>query len=189
MVVDWYNKWLDTEYEGINLPWLYHKYVGHDNNRDLVLMNMVETRMMAKVLFEEWFPVAFIDYHHYGSYWGRYYIPPFVNPTDPNVDPLIWTEQQLFGGAMINRLEQEGCIGVENYAVFTAEFNSTYTRVCGCTASAGCSQSPPAQSSPHPSTSTTISSSPPAGAGPSTGATSTSHTPGREAGGASGTFA
>ncbi len=131
MVVDWYNKWLDTEYEGINLPWLYHKYVGHDNNRDLVLLNMVETRMMAKVLFEEWFPVAFIDYHHYGSYGGRYYIPPFVNPTDPNVDPLIWTEQQLFGGAMINRLEQEGCIGVENYAGFTAEFNSTYTRVCG----------------------------------------------------------
>ena len=131
MVVDWYNEWLDTEYEGVNLPWLYHKYVGHDNNRDLVLLNMVETRMMAKVLFEEWFPVAFIDYHHYGSYGGRYYIPPFVNPTDPNVDPLIWTEQQLYGGAMINRLEQEGCIGVENYAGFTAEFNSTYTRVCG----------------------------------------------------------
>jgi hypothetical protein len=131
MVVDWYNEWLDTEYEGVNLPWLYHKYVGHDNNRDLVLLNMVETRMMAKILFEEWFPVAFIDYHHYGSYGGRYYIPPFVNPTDPNVDPLIWTEQQLYGGAMINRLELEGCVGVENYAGFTAEFNSTYTRVCG----------------------------------------------------------
>ena len=42
MVTDWYNKWLGTEYEGCNLPWLYHKYVGHDNNRDAFQTNMVE---------------------------------------------------------------------------------------------------------------------------------------------------
>lgn len=130
MVVDWYSRWLGTEYEGGPMPWLYHKYVGHDNNRDLVLMNMVESKMLAKLLFEEWFPLAYIDFHHYGSFGGRYYIPPFVNPTDPNVDPLIWTEQQLYGGAMILKLEQAGKTGVENYAGFTAEFNATYTRVC-----------------------------------------------------------
>lgn len=131
MVVDHYNKWLGTEYEGCPLPWLYHKYVGHDNNRDLPLQNMVETKMMAELLFEEWYPLAYIDYHHYGSFGGRYYIPPFVNPADPNVDPLIWTEQQLYGGAMMVKLEQNGNIGVENSAGFTAEFNSTYTRICG----------------------------------------------------------
>ncbi len=130
MVVDWYNKYLGTEYEGGPMPWLYHKYVGHDNNRDLPLMNMPETKMLAKLLFEDWFPLAYIDFHHYGSFGGRYYIPPFVNPTDPEVDPLLWTEQQLYGGAMILKLEQAGKIGVENYAGFTAEFNAAYTRVC-----------------------------------------------------------
>ena len=130
MVVDWYEKYLGTEYEGCNMPWLYHKYVGHDNNRDLPLQSQVETKALAKLIFEDWFPLAYIDFHHYGSFGGRYYIPPFVNPTDPNVDPLLWTEQQLYGGAMIMRLEAEGCHGVENYAGFTAEFNSTYTRVC-----------------------------------------------------------
>ena len=130
MVVDWYNEHLGTEYEGGPMPWLYHKYVGHDNNRDLPLMNMSETKMLARLLFEEWFPLAYIDFHHYGGYGGRYYIPPFANPTDPDVDPLLWTEQQLYGGAMIMRLEQAGKTGVENYAGFTAEFNAAYTRVC-----------------------------------------------------------
>lgn len=130
MVVDWYNKYLGTEYEGGPMPWLYHKYVGHDNNRDLPLMNMPETRMLARLLFEDWFPLAYIDFHHYGGYGGRYYIPPFANPTDPDVDPLLWTEQQLYGGAMIMRLEQAGKTGVENYAGFTAEFNAAYSRVC-----------------------------------------------------------
>ena len=130
MVVDWYNEQLGTEYEGGPMPWLYHRYVGHDNNRDLPLMNMPETKMLAKLLFEDWFPLAYVDFHHYGSFGGRYYIPPFVNPTDPEVDPLLWTEQQFYGGAMILKLEQNGNIGVENYAGFTAEFNAAYTRVC-----------------------------------------------------------
>lgn len=129
MVVDWYNKWLGTEYEGCGLPWLYHKYVGHDNNRDIVMLNMVESKMLAELLFVEWFPQAYIDNHHMGSYSARYYIPPFSNPADPNVDPLVWTEQQLYGAAMILKLEQAGKTGVENQATYPAEFNPTLTRV------------------------------------------------------------
>jgi hypothetical protein len=130
IVVNWYKEWLGTEYEGCGLPWLYHKYTGHDNNRDLVLMNIPESRHMAQMLFKDWFPLAYIDYHHYGSFGGRYYIPPFANPTDPNVDPILWAEMQLYGSAMLANLEQQGKTGVENYAGFTAEFNSAYTRAC-----------------------------------------------------------
>ena len=129
IVVDWYNRWLGTEYEGCPLPWLYHKYVGHDNNRDVVMLNMVESRILANLLYVEWFPQAYIDFHHMGSFGARYYIPPFSNPTDQNVDPLIWTEQQLYGAAMILKLEQEGKTGIENAATYPAEFNPTYTRV------------------------------------------------------------
>lgn len=90
MVVDWYNKWLGTEYEGTSPPWLYQKYTGHDNNRDIVMLNMPESKMLAKLLFIDWFPQAYIDHHHMGSYSARYYIPPFSNPADPTVDPLVW---------------------------------------------------------------------------------------------------
>jgi hypothetical protein len=51
MVADWYAKTLGTEYEGANLPWLYHKYVGHDNNRDAFQTNMVESQYLANLRF------------------------------------------------------------------------------------------------------------------------------------------
>ena len=63
MVTDWYNETLGTEYEGANLPWLYHKYGGHDNNRDAFQNNMVESRIMAGILFKEWKPQAYVDHH------------------------------------------------------------------------------------------------------------------------------
>jgi len=139
MVVDWYNKYLGTEFEGGPLPWLYHKYVGHDNNRDQIRNNMVESKMLANVLYIDWFPQAYIDNHHMGSYGCRLYCPPYSNPTDPDVDPLVWTEQTLYGGAMIMRLEQAGKTGIENSADYPAEFIDSYTRVvawhniCGMT--------------------------------------------------------
>jgi len=61
MVTDWYNEWLDTEYEGASLPWLYHKYVGHDNNRDAFQTNMVESKYMAEIMFRDWTPQHYVD--------------------------------------------------------------------------------------------------------------------------------
>ncbi|TRO46899.1 peptidase M14 family protein, partial [Candidatus Bathyarchaeota archaeon] len=68
MVTDWYDKWVGTEYEGTGLPWLYHKYVGHDNNRDAFQTNMVESQYMAKIMFQDWTPQHYVDHHHMGSY-------------------------------------------------------------------------------------------------------------------------
>ena len=56
MVTDWYNKYLGTEYEGTSPPWLYHKYTGHDNNRDAINLSMVESQMVARVMYLEWYP-------------------------------------------------------------------------------------------------------------------------------------
>ncbi|MEM3056895.1 MAG: M14 family zinc carboxypeptidase, partial [Candidatus Bathyarchaeia archaeon] len=80
MVTDWYNKWLGTEYEGCDLPWLYHKYVGHDNNRDAFMTNMIESRYMAQILFRDWIPQAYQDHHHMGSYGARLYVAPYCEP-------------------------------------------------------------------------------------------------------------
>ena len=67
MVTDWYRATVDTGYEGVSLPWLYHKYAGHDNNRDGDFLNLVESKYAAKVMYVDWPPQAYIDHHHMGS--------------------------------------------------------------------------------------------------------------------------
>ena len=76
MATDWYYQNKDTEYEGVDLPWLYHKYVGHDNNRDADFLNMVEAVYTAKVMYVDWKPEAYVDHHQMGSYGARFYVPP-----------------------------------------------------------------------------------------------------------------
>jgi hypothetical protein len=118
MVTDWYNKWLDTEYEGVYLPWLYHKYVGHDNNRDAFLTNMIESKYMAKIMFRDWMPQAYVDHHHMGSYGARLYVPPYCEPIHPHGDPLIWREHSWYGAHMAYKLEQAGKTGIINAAQY-----------------------------------------------------------------------
>jgi len=129
MVTDWYNQHLDTEYEGVTTPFLYHKYTGHDNNRDAIHLSQVESRMVSKVMYREWHPQAYIDHHHMGSYGARFYIPPFANPVDEGVDPLIWTEQQLYGGMMATMLEAAGKTGIESAATYPGEFMPTFNYI------------------------------------------------------------
>jgi len=120
MVTDWYNETLGTEYEGVNLPWLYQKYTGHDNNRDAFMTNMAESRYMAKIMFRDWTPQAYVDHHHMGSYGARLYVPPYCEPIHPHGDPLIWREHSWFGAHMAYRLEEEGKTGVINAAQYLA---------------------------------------------------------------------
>ncbi len=120
MVADWYEKWLGTKYEGCSLPWLYHKYAGHDNNRDAFALNLVESQYMAQLLFKEWFPHAFQDHHHMGSYGARFYIAPYCDPIRPYADPLVWRELSWYGSHMAYKLEEQGVSGVLNDAQYPA---------------------------------------------------------------------
>ncbi|MCL2549217.1 MAG: M14 family metallopeptidase, partial [Symbiobacteriaceae bacterium] len=118
MVVDWYNRWLDTEFEGCSLPWLYHTYAGHDNNRDAFAQNLIESRYMAQVVFQDWRPQVYQDHHHMGSNGARLFVAPYANPTHPNPDPLIWTELQMYGAYMAMHLDEAGKKGIVNGAQF-----------------------------------------------------------------------
>jgi hypothetical protein len=119
MVHDWYQKTLGTEFEGSDLPWLYHKYAGHDNNRDAFQTNLVESRYMAKILFRDWIPQAYVDHHHMGSYGPRIYVPPYAEPIRPLADPLIWREHSWYGAHIAYKEEEAGMSGVINMAQFS----------------------------------------------------------------------
>jgi len=118
MVTDWYNQTLGTEYEGASLPWLYHKYAGHDNNRDGDFLNLVESKYAAQILYRDWIPQAYIDHHQMGSYGARFYVPPYCDPIRPYADPLIWREISWFGAHIALRLEEAGKTGILNDAQF-----------------------------------------------------------------------
>ncbi|MGA7616873.1 MAG: M14 metallopeptidase family protein, partial [Thermoanaerobaculia bacterium] len=112
METEWYRKWLGTKYEGGRMPWLYHPYVGHDDNRDWFMLTQKETRNMSRAIYHEWFPQVFVDEHQMGSEGPRMFIPPFSDPMDPDVNPLIWREVNLIGANMALRLEQAGKAGL-----------------------------------------------------------------------------
>jgi hypothetical protein len=119
LVTDWYNKYVGTEFEGVGLPVLYHKYIGHDNNRDAFQTNMVESQYMAKILFRDWIPQAYIDHHQMGAYGARIYIPPYAEPIRPHGDPLVWREMSWYGAHMAYKEEEAGMSGVVNAAIYS----------------------------------------------------------------------
>ena len=118
MVTDWYRKTVGTEYEGTGLPWLYHKYAGHDNNRDGDYINLAESVYAAKIMYRDWPPQAYIDHHHMGSYGARFYVPPYCDPIRPYADPLIWREMSWYGAHIAYKLEEAGKAGILNAAQY-----------------------------------------------------------------------
>jgi hypothetical protein len=112
MITDYYRKYLGTKYEGGRLPWLYHHYVGHDNNRDWFMLTQLETKNLSHAIYHEWHPQIFVDEHQMGTDGPRMFIPPFADPVDPDVHPLIWREANLIGTTMAFRLEQHEKAGM-----------------------------------------------------------------------------
>ncbi len=119
MVTDWYNKYLGTPQEGTSPPFLYHVYAGHDNNRDMFLFSQKETQMMAQVLWHDWFPAIWLDQHQQGNAGARMFTMPATDPINPNVHPLIYRLNTIFGQMQAAALEAAGKDGIMH--------NSTYT--------------------------------------------------------------
>lgn len=118
MVVDWYNKTLNTEYDGAQMPWLYQVYSGHDNNRDWFMFNLQETKNVVKVAFHDWMPQIWLDEHQMGSVGARLFVVPYKDPINPNVHPLIWRWQGLIGSYTALDLEKKGYNGIISQALF-----------------------------------------------------------------------
>ena len=118
LVTDWHKKTQGTPFEGGPMPWSYHKYVGHDINRDAFMLNMAENRTLARFFSREWHPQVFLAMHQMGSNGPRFFVPPNYDPIDTNQDPLIWREAALLGSAMALELESQGKSGVVSNAMY-----------------------------------------------------------------------
>jgi hypothetical protein len=113
LVSNWYyrtDEWggspQERNYSG--LPVLYHKYAGHDNNRDFYMGNLRETTNMLRIQYREWFPQIIYNHHQTGPQGTIMFAPPFRNPPNHFLDPLILTSIEQVGTAMHHRFVQEG---------------------------------------------------------------------------------
>src|SRR4030088_620458 len=109
LVSDWYMREADTlKRTTSRLPRLYHKYAGHDNNRDAYMASQPETQAMDSILFRAWFPQIMYNHHQTGPPGTVIFAPPFRDPFNYNFDPLVPMELDLVGAAMHSRFVAEG---------------------------------------------------------------------------------
>jgi hypothetical protein len=118
IVGDWYRRTRGTPYDGSSPPWMYHPYVGHDNNRDWYMLTQPETRYLTRVLYHDWFPEIMYDIHQMGSNGARMFVPPFADPVDPNLDGILVEATNHVGTAMATALADSGFTGVAHQISF-----------------------------------------------------------------------
>ncbi len=121
LVIDHWYKTKGTPF-GRVYPDLYHKYVGHDDNRDWFMFTQKETRMNIEAVQNKYKPIISHDMHQQGSNGSRIFVPPFTDPFDPNMHPLLALGQATVGQAMASALIGEGKEGVawtENYDMWS----------------------------------------------------------------------
>ena len=108
LVSDWYMQDSDPKKRNMNIPRLYQKYVGHDDNRDSYIANQKETEILNKELFIDWIPQITYNQHQSGPAGAVLYMPPFRDPFDYNNDPLVEIGIDLVGSAVHHRFLAEG---------------------------------------------------------------------------------
>jgi len=118
LIVDNYLKYKGTKYEGASLPAVYHKYVGHDNNRDFVILSQEDTKAIARIYNQTWFPQVMVEKHQMGSTGTRYFVPPNHDPIAENVPAGIFHWGGIFGQHMATDMTADGLAGVSQHYIF-----------------------------------------------------------------------
>lgn len=122
-VAAWYEKTKGQPWEGSGMIELYHKYAGHDTNRDWFMVNLDETRALSRMLYREWFPTMLYDVHQMGSAGARLFVPPFYDPINPNLDPRVHQGIFTIGSHMAADLAAAGKRGVLTNAMYDNWWN------------------------------------------------------------------
>ena len=110
IVVDWYRGNVGGPYEIAPVPQLYQKYVGHDNNRDGYMLNMIESRVLART-WRHWEPQIIYIHHQSSPFPTRIWLPPFAEPIASQVHPLMSRTVNAIGMIIARALEERGQVG------------------------------------------------------------------------------
>lgn len=120
IVKAWYDASIGTPWEGEQPDELYHHFVGHDNNRDWYAFTQVETRNVVDSVHNVWHPHVVNDVHQMGATGARLFVPPYLDPIEPNIPPEIVAGGNMIGQAVVQHLTNAGMRGVVSDAIFDA---------------------------------------------------------------------
>ena len=120
IVKNWYDKTLGTPFEGTDPPELYHKYLGHDNNRDWYAFTQVETQLTVDKIHNVWRPHIVHDIHQQGAMGARLFLPPYMAPVEPNVPKQLVTGYTQLGNWMAGEMRTQGFQGITTNSTYDA---------------------------------------------------------------------
>jgi hypothetical protein len=120
IVKNWYDRTLGTPYEGTDPPELYHKYTGHDNNRDWYAFTQVETQLTVDKIHNVWHPQIVHDIHQQGAPGSRLFLPPYMAPVEPNVPKEIVEGYTQLGNWMAQQMRAKGFQGITTNSTYDA---------------------------------------------------------------------
>jgi hypothetical protein len=120
IVNNWYQKTLGTPYEGTDPPELYHKYTGHDDNRDWYAFTQVETQLVVDKILNVWHPQIVHDIHQQGAFGSRLFLPPYMQPVEPNVPKQIVEGYTELGNYIAKEMRGAGFRGVTTNSTYDA---------------------------------------------------------------------
>jgi len=120
IVKNWYDKTLGTPFEGTDPPELYHKYTGHDNNRDWYAFTQVETQITVDKIHNVWHPQIVHDIHQQGAFGSRLFLPPYMQPVEPNVPRALVQGYTELGNWMAAEMRAKGFEGITTNSTYDA---------------------------------------------------------------------
>jgi hypothetical protein len=120
IIKNWYDKTLGTPFEGTDPPELYHKYVGHDDNRDWYAFTQVETQLTVEKIHNIWHPQIVHDIHQQGETGSRLFLPPYLAPVEPNVPKEIVEGYTELGNFIAGDLRKKGFEGITTNSTYDA---------------------------------------------------------------------
>jgi len=120
IVKNWYDKTLGTPFEGTDPPELYHKYTGHDNNRDWYAFTQVETQLTVDKIHNVWHPQIVHDIHQQGAFGSRLFLPPYMAPVEPNVPKAIVQGYTELGTWIAGQMRTQSFEGITTNSTYDA---------------------------------------------------------------------
>jgi hypothetical protein len=120
IVNNWYQKTLGTPYEGTDPPELYHHYTGHDDNRDWYAFTQVETQLVVDKILNVWHPQIVHDIHQQGAFGSRLFLPPYMQPVEPNVPKQIVEGYTELGNYLAKEMRATGYKGITTDSTYDA---------------------------------------------------------------------
>ncbi|HEY8204497.1 MAG TPA: M14 family metallopeptidase [Pyrinomonadaceae bacterium] len=120
IVNNWYQKTLGKPYEGTDPPELYHKYTGHDDNRDWYAFTQVETQLVVDKILNVWHPQIVHDIHQQGAFGSRLFLPPYMQPVEPNVPKQIVEGYTELGNYLAKEMRATGYKGITTDSTYDA---------------------------------------------------------------------